>query len=100
MGDAVWSDALCVEEDPTLSRLVKFGEKDTLPLAKQYLTVNDRNRHGGLAGEELADMRLAVDELVFLEVFGAKLVIIVLVVLVGRNERFNNPAKVVEESSL
>jgi hypothetical protein len=92
------SDALGVNEDATLSGLVEFGEKNTLPLAQKHLTIHDGDSDRWLPGQELSDVSLSVDEFVFLKVFGAKIVIVVFVVRIGRDQNVDDPTKIIEKS--
>lgn len=53
---AAESDALGMDEDSPLSGLVEFYVEDSLPLAEENFTVDDRNRDRGLTGKELPDV--------------------------------------------
>jgi len=91
---------LGVDEDPAISCLVKFGKKDSLPLAEKDFTVDNGHRNGRLARQELTDMGVTVDELVLLEVLCTKCMVVMLVIGIARNKTINRTPKVVEETSL
>ena len=80
--------------------MVEFDEHDPLPLAEQDLAVDHGDGDRGLTDEQLAHMRMAVDVLVLFEVLGPDAVIVVLVVLVFRNDGVDGSAEVVEEAGL
>jgi hypothetical protein len=69
-------------------------------LTEENLTVNDRNSDRRLAYQQLATMRMTVDELIFLEVLSADGMIVMLVVCVLGNEVADETAIVVEETGL
>lgn len=101
--ESAWSESsasLAVDEESALSGLVEFGEEDPLPLTEKHLTIDNRDRHRRLARDELPDVRVTVDELIFLEVLRPHIVVIVLVVDVARNNAFDGPTEVVEETCL
>ena len=93
-------DALGVEENPAIARLVKFTEQDALPLAQKHLPVNNRHSYRGLPNHHLPAMGMAVDELVFLEILSTNRVVIVLVIGVFRNKIPHETSEIVEEAGL
>ena len=85
-------------DDPPLARLVELQEHHPLPGAQQQLAVDHRDGRRGAAHQHLAAVSVAVEQLVFLDVLGPQLVIVVLVVALDGDRFLDEAAEVVEEA--
>ena len=94
------SESLSVNERSPFASLVELHEHDALPLAEKHLAVDHRDRYWRLTDHQLPDMRMAVDELILLEVLGTDRMIVVFVVDPFGNSLLDVAAVVVQESRL
>lgn len=85
---------------PSSSSLVELQVENSLPLTEDELPVDDWHGQRTGAGDHLTHMGVSVDELVFLQILGAKVVIVVLVVDLCRHDPIEGREEIVVKARL